>query len=93
MLNPVLWLVYQVLNIIWFLVIVQVIMSWLIAFNIINAYQPFVQTVNGFLHRITEPLYRPLRRYVPVYNGIDLSPLVLLVAISFVQYLIVYFSV
>ena len=79
------WLIFALLDILWFLVIAQVIISWLIAFNIINTYQPFVHTVTGFLYQITEPLYRPIRRIIPSFNGIDLSPLILLLAIGFVS--------
>ena len=89
--HPIIVLIYWILEIVWFLVIAQVIMSWLIAFNIINTYQPIVQTISSFLYRITEPLYRPLRNIIPVYNGTDLSPLVLLIAIGITQYSLVYY--
>ena len=66
-------------------VIVWIILSWLIAFNVINTHNRFVYAVNHFLYRATEPALRPIRRFVPVIGGLDLSPIVLFLALFFVQ--------
>lgn len=63
----------------------QVILSWLITFNVINTYNRFVNTVGHFLYRITEPALRPIRRVLPNLGGIDLSPLVLILLLFFAR--------
>lgn len=76
------WLIDAVLEIYIFLLIVWVIMSWLVAFNVINTYNRFVSVIMDFLYRITEPVLRPIRSVVPDLGGIDLSPLILLLLIQ-----------
>ena len=68
------------------LVIVQVIVSWLVAFNVVNLQQPFVRALYTGMERVTEPLYRPIRRVLPDMGGVDLSPLVVLVILYFIWY-------
>lgn len=65
--------------------IISAILSWLVAFNIVNPYNQFVATVGGALERITEPALRPIRRLLPAMGGIDLSPLVLIIGLFFVR--------
>ena len=84
-----LWLILQVIDIYVWLIILQVVLSWLIAFNVINTSNRFVYMVGDFLYRITEPAMRPLRRILPSLGGIDLSPLVLLLLLFFAQRLLV----
>jgi YggT family protein len=71
----------------WCLVI-WVVVSWLIAFDIINMRNRFVHLVSDFLYRITEPALRHIRRFIPSINGIDLSPLVLILGIWFLRSLL-----
>ncbi|MBO9621872.1 MAG: YggT family protein [Sphingomonas sp.] len=73
------------LNVIWWIIIVQAIMSWLIAFNVINTYNEFVGSVWRALKVITDPLYRPIRRILPDFGGLDLSPMVVLVILLVIQ--------
>ncbi|HXF55950.1 MAG TPA: YggT family protein [Hyphomicrobiaceae bacterium] len=68
-----------------YVVIAAVIFSWLIAFNVINAYNPFVRSLWQALNAVTEPLLRPIRRVMPDLGGLDLSPIVLLIGCYFVQ--------
>ena len=68
--------------------IIFVVMSWLISFNVINTQNPFVRTVNDFLYRITEPAMRPIRRFIPDFGGIDVSPVVLILVLVFVRNLL-----
>jgi YggT family protein len=84
-----LWLILQIINLYVWLIIIQVVMSWLIAFNVINTNNRFVYMVGDFLYRVTEPAMRPIRRILPSLGGIDLSPLVLLLLLFFVQRLLV----
>jgi YggT family protein len=72
---------------IWF-VIAAVIMSWLIAFNVVNTRNQFVAMVADFLFRITEPALRPIRRFMPNLGGIDISPIILFLVIIFIRYVI-----
>ena len=70
------------LNVVWWIIIVQAIMSWLIAFNVINTHNEFVRQVWTSLDRMTEPLYRPIRKILPDFGGLDLSPIVILIALQ-----------
>ena len=83
----VLQVILLLLDIVWWLVIVSAILSWLYAFNVVNA-RTLVDSIGAFLYRTTEPMYRPIRRALPNLGGIDLSPLVVLVAIFFLQQVI-----
>lgn len=69
---------------IWFL-IASAILSWLVAFGVINTYNKFVATVMDFLYRVTEPALRPIRRWLPNMGGVDLSPLALILILYLVQ--------
>ena len=71
-------IVQLLLNLIWWVIVIQAVLSWLIAFNVINTHSDFVRTVWNALQRITEPLYRPIRRILPDFGALDLSPLVVL---------------
>ena len=82
------FVLYQALNFYWWIVIASAILSWLYAFNIINAGNPVVDAIGTFLYKMTEPVYRRIRRFMPDLGGIDLSPLVVLFAIMFLQYFI-----
>ncbi|WP_188236131.1 YggT family protein [Sphingopyxis sp. LK2115] len=73
------------LNILWWIIIVQAVMSWLIAFNVINTHNDFVGQLWYVLDRITEPLYRPFRRIIPDFGGIDLTPMVVLILLIILQ--------
>ena len=66
-------------------VIAAVILSWLIGFNVINAHNPFVRSLWQAISAMTEPLLRPIRRLLPSPGGLDLSPVVLLLACFFLQ--------
>lgn len=92
MMNPVLWLILTVLDLYFWIILAAVIMSWLVAFNVINARNPFVQQVGTVLRRLTEPLLAPIRRYIPDLGGLDVSPIVLIIALQFVRYLVVYIA-
>jgi YggT family protein len=73
------------LNAVWWIIIIQAILSWLVAFNVINMHSDFVRTVLVALDRITAPLYRPIRRVMPDLGALDLSPLVVLLILTIIQ--------
>jgi YggT family protein len=65
--------------------VLSIVLHWLKHFNIINRNQPFVIRLSYFLHRLTEPALRPIRRYMPDLGGIDISPLLLLLLLQFLD--------
>lgn len=67
------------------IIIIQAILSWLVAFNVINLSNDFVRTVLTALERITEPMYRPIRKVMPDLGALDLSPMVVLLIIMILQ--------
>ncbi|MEM7493272.1 MAG: YggT family protein [Pseudomonadota bacterium] len=80
-----------ILDIAIIIIVIQAILSWLIAFNVINTSNQFVATVWRTLHQLTEPVLRPIRSFLPRTTGIDLAPLVLLLGIIFLQRVIYYY--
>ncbi|MCH8183370.1 MAG: YggT family protein [Proteobacteria bacterium] len=72
---------------IWALIL-SAVMSWLVNFNVINTQNRFVYIMGDFLHRVTEPALRPIRRFLPNLGGIDLSPIVLILLLVFVRNLL-----
>jgi YggT family protein len=70
------------------IIIIQVIISWLFAFNVLNASSPGVRAFLHALDRITGPLYRPIRRLLPDFGGIDFSPLVIIILIQIAHMLL-----
>ena len=86
--NALFWLIDQVIGLYITLVIIQVVLSWLVAFNVINTSNRFVYMVGDFLYRITEPALKPIRRLLPNMGGIDLSPVVLILGLYFLRVLL-----
>jgi YggT family protein len=82
------WLINAVIQIYIFILIVQVVMSWLIAFNVVNTRNRFVFMVADVSYKLTEPALRPIRRILPNFGGIDLSPVVLILLLGFIQRLL-----
>lgn len=70
-----------ILDAVWFIMIVHIIMSWLISFQVLNLRQPLVAQIWYGLNRLLEPVYTPIRRFLPDMGGIDLAPLVALIAV------------
>jgi YggT family protein len=87
--SPIFELLVQVIELYKFVLIAAVIMSWLIAFNVINTNNRFVYAVSDFLYRVTEPALRPIRRFIPSLGGVDISPIILILLLWFVQRMIV----
>ena len=69
------------LRLVTYVIIAQAILSWLVAFNVINTSNEFVRSVLVALNRMTEPLYRPIRRILPDFGALDLSPMVVLLIV------------
>src|SRR6056297_663229 len=77
------------LDVVWFFIIAHVIMSWLINFQVLNLHQQFVAQVWHMLNRILEPIYQPIRRILPPMSGIDLAPLIALIAVYALRIILV----
>ncbi|MEO1197779.1 MAG: YggT family protein [Pseudomonadota bacterium] len=71
------------------IIIFSAILSWLVAFGVVNTRNQFVATVGNALHQITEPALRPIRRFLPNLGGIDISPIVLILLIFLIQRIII----
>lgn len=81
-------LIYIVLDLFVWLLIASVVLSWLVVFGVVNTRNRAVSTIGDFLERITEPVLRPIRRALPNLGGLDISPIVLILGIWFIQTLI-----
>ena len=71
--------------------LIMVIMSWLISFNVINTRNEFVAAIWRIVNQLTEPVLRPIRRFMPSFNGLDISPIVLFILIYFLESIIGYY--
>jgi YggT family protein len=89
--NPFIWLINTLFDLVVWVVIASAIMSWLVAFGVVNMRNQFIRVVVETLYRLTEPLLRPIRRMLPNLGGVDISPVVLLVGLYFVQYAFNYY--
>jgi YggT family protein len=85
MLNPIVALLLYLIEIYSWIVIAAVIVSWLIAFRVINVSNQFVRSIVSFLYAITEPVFRLIRRFIPSFGGIDISPIIVLIALWFLR--------
>jgi len=85
-------IVQMLLTVFWWIIVVQAIMSWLIAFNVINTYNDFVRSLWNALRVMTEPFYRPIRRILPDFGGLDFSPFVVLLLVIILQNYLIPFA-
>ncbi|WP_420854547.1 YggT family protein [Sneathiella marina] len=83
--NSILFLVSSIISIFIWLLIANAILSWLVAFNVVNTRNQFVASVGNFLYRITEPPLRPIRKVIPSFGGLDISPIVLILLLIFIR--------
>jgi YggT family protein len=78
-------LIATVISIYIYVLVASAILSWLVAFNVVNTSNRFVYMVGDFLYRVTEPALRPIRRFVPLLGGVDISPVVLILLLVFLR--------
>ena len=81
-------LIDSLVSFIVFILIIQVIMSWLIAFNLINSNNKFIWQINYALHKLTNPLLSPIQQILPYFGGIDISPVILIIVLHFARNLL-----
>jgi YggT family protein len=91
--NPFLWLILTIIDLYIWLLIASAVLSWLVAFNVVNTRNPIVANIGEFLYRITEPALRPIRGMLPNLGGIDVSPVILIILLLFLKQLIVWIYV
>ena len=87
---PVIRVIIALLDLYWWIIIISAIMSWLMAFNVINTYNRPVAMLVDVLYRLTEPVLRPIRNFLPNFGGIDISPVILILILMFLRRLIIY---
>ena len=83
--EPILLLLYRVIDIYFYILIINIILSWLIAFNVVNKQNRLVMTILYATNRLTDPLLNPVRRILPNLGGIDISPIILVLCLLFIQ--------
>jgi YggT family protein len=88
--NALLWLIDTLITIYIWLLIAQAVLSWLLAFGVVNRYNRGVAVIGDFLYRATEPVLRPIRAFLPNFGGIDISPVILILILMFLRRLLVY---
>ena len=81
-------IILLILNVVWFILIAHIIMSWLISFQVLNLRQPLVGQIWYGLNQLLEPLYGPIRRFLPPMGGLDLAPLIVLIGIYAIRIII-----
>jgi len=89
--NPFVWLIDTLITIYIWLLIGQAILSWLLAFGVVNRHNRAVAVIGDFLYRATEPALRPIRAFLPNFGGIDISPVVLILLLMFLERIILYY--
>lgn len=87
MMNPVFMLISMLCSLLFWVIIVSVILSWLVAFNVVNTRNAFMARLHNALHSFTERLYAPIRKAIPtIYGGMDISPVIVLIGLQMIQY-------
>jgi YggT family protein len=90
---PIIRILIALIDLYWWVVIIAAVVSWLIAFGVINTHNRAVARLVDFLYRATEPALRPIQRIVPNFGGIDISPVILLMILWFIEMELVQFEV
>ena len=86
--NALLWLFNTIIQLYIYVLIASAVLSWLVAFNVVNVRNPIVAQIGEVLYRITEPVLRPIRNLLPNLGGVDISPIILILLLLFVQKLV-----
>ena len=89
--RAVLDIILLILNLYWWIVLAMIILSWLNSFNVVNTRNQFVAAVWRILNQLTEPVLRPIRKIMPNFSGLDISPIILFIIIFFIERIIVYY--
>lgn len=83
--NPFLWLIHTLITLYIWILIANAVLSWLVAFNVVNPHNNIVRTIGETLYRLTEPALRPIRSFLPSLGGLDISPVILIIILLFLE--------
>jgi YggT family protein len=83
--NPFLWLIHTLITLYIWILIASAVLSWLVAFNVVNPHNNVVRAIGDALYRLTEPALRPIRNLLPSLGGLDISPVILIIALLFLE--------
>jgi len=83
--EPVLWLIHTLITLYIWVLIGQVVLSWLVTFKVVNTQNPIVNQIGTVLYRLTEPVLGPIRRMLPSLGGLDISPIIAVIALIFIE--------
>lgn len=86
--RSILWLFDTLISLYTWVLIASAVLSWLVAFNVVNVRNPVVAQIGDMLYRLTEPALRPIRRIMPNLGGVDISPIILIIGLVFVRNLV-----
>ena len=86
--NPFLWLIHNLIWLYIYILIAMAVLSWLIACNVVNMRNDIVRMLGNFLYQVTEPALRPIRAMLPNLGGIDISPVILIIGLMFLDQLV-----
>ena len=86
--NALLWLFNTIIQLYIYVLIASAVLSWLVAFNVVNVRNPIVSQIGEFLYRVTEPALRPIRNLLPNLGGVDISPIILILLLLFISRLL-----
>jgi YggT family protein len=86
--NALFWLIDTVITTYIWILIIAAVLSWLVAFNLVNTRNRLIYVMGDFFYRITEPALRPIRRYIPSFSGVDISPIILILLLGFINRLL-----
>lgn len=81
-------IIFLLLDVLWYLIVAQVVMSWLVNFGILNMSQPIIRQLWDSINRLLEPIYRPIRNLLPATGGLDIAPLVVIVGVIAIRIII-----
>jgi YggT family protein len=83
--NFIFFIVGSLISLLIWAIIINAVLSWLVAFNVINLHNRFVYNVTRFLDAVTDPVLRPFRRFIPTLGGVDISPIVAILVLTGIQ--------
>ncbi|MEM7241678.1 MAG: YggT family protein [Pseudomonadota bacterium] len=89
--NPFVFTLIFVIDILWWIMVIHIVMSWLIQFQVLNPYQPLVRQIWQGLSAVLEPIYRPIRNFLPRTGGLDFTPLIVFVGLIFLRQFVIYY--
>ena len=89
----IIWLINTLFSLYWWVILASVVISWLVAFGIVNPTNPYVRQISYAIRRLTEPVLAPIRRILPDLGGLDISPIILLIGMEFIRQILISYLV